>query len=209
MVPNDWGLIPSDLGTGDQFRLLFLSSTDTDATSANIADYNTFIQNRAAAGHADIQDYRAGFRAVGCTAAVNARNNTGTTGAGVPIYWLNGSQVADDYADFYDGNWDDEANDKNESGNNGPDTSLEVNYPVTGCDHDGTEAFFDGTSRALGRSRARIGVPNNSHLISYGPLSSNINDTNTESRPMYGLSQVFEVPPHHTGQQHASEFNGQ
>ena len=193
MVPSDWGLIPSDLDTGDQFRLLFLSSTDTDATSADIADYNTFIQNLAATGHADIQDYRAGFRAVGCTAAVNARNNTGTTGAGVPIYWLNGSQVADDYADFYDGNWDDEANDKNESGNNGPDTSLEVNHPFTGCDHDGTGAVFGASSRALGASQVRLGRPNAPGATD-GPLGSSNVLTSSESRPMYGLSQVFEVP---------------
>ena len=193
MVPSDWGLIPSDLDTGDQFRLLFLSSTDTDATSADIAHYNTFIQNRAAAGHADIQDYSAGFRAVGCTAAVNARNNTGTTGAGVPIYWLNGSQVADDYADFYDGNWDDEANDKNESGNNGPDTSQASNWPFTGCDHDGTEAVFGASSRALGASQVRIGRPNTPGTTD-GPLSGDDVTTSSESRPMYGLSQVFEVP---------------
>ena len=29
---------------------------------------------------------------------------------GVPIYWVGGSKVADDYADFYDGDWDDETN---------------------------------------------------------------------------------------------------
>ena len=28
---------------------------------------------------------------------------------GVPIYWLNGAKVADDYADFYDGSWDSNA----------------------------------------------------------------------------------------------------
>ena len=163
MVPNDWGLIPSDLGTGDQFRLLFLSSTKTEATSADIADYNTFIQNRAAAGHVDLEDYSEGFRAVGCTEDVDARDNTGTntntTGAGVPIYWLNGNKAADDNADFYDGSWDDEANDKDESGNNGPNTSVEVNYPFTGCNHNGTEAFNIDDSRGLGASSVRVGRP--------------------------------------------------
>ena len=71
----------------------------------------TFIQNLVAAGHDDIQDYSAGFRVVGCTAAVDARDNTGTNtntdGTGVPIYWLNGNKAADDNADFYDGSWDD------------------------------------------------------------------------------------------------------
>ena len=176
MVPSDWGLIPSDLDTGDQFRVLFLSSMKTDATSTDIADYNTFIKNRAAAGHTDIQAYSAGFRAVGCTDAVNTRINTGTNtntdGAGVPIYWLNGNKIADDNADFYDGDWDDEANDKNESGTDGPNTSQDSNLPFTGCEHNGRKAVGAG-SRALGASQVRIGLPNSSSSTS-GPLSSTL-----------------------------------
>ena len=125
--PNEvlasWSLTPAGLAAGDQFRLLFLSSTKRDAVSTDIADYNTFVQDRTAAGHADIRAYSAGFRAVGCTGAVDARDNTSTTGMGVPIYWLDGTKVADDYADFYDGDWDDEVNDKNESGTDAHDTS--------------------------------------------------------------------------------------
>ena len=144
-VPSDWSLKPTGLSTGDQFRLLFLSSTKRAGSSTDIATYNTFIQTRAAAGHTDIQDYSAGFRVVGCTAAVDARDNTSTTytttDKGVPIYWLNGAKAADQYEDFYDGSWDDEANDKNESGTDAHDTSQSVNYPITGCNHDGTESF--------------------------------------------------------------------
>ena len=103
LVPVNWSLNPDDLGAGDKFRLLFLSSTKTDAMSTDIEDYNTFIKNLVAAGHADLDTYSEGFRVVGCTADVDARDNTGTNtntdGAGVPIYWLNGSRVADDNAD--------------------------------------------------------------------------------------------------------------
>ena len=131
--PDDWELIPSGLGGGDKFRLLFLSSTSRNAASNNIAHYNTFIQERAAAGHPDIATYSAGFRVVGCTAAVDARDNTGTNtntdGAGVPIYWVDGSRVADDNADFYDGAWADEVNDRNELGTDGPDTSVLAGFP--------------------------------------------------------------------------------
>ena len=70
-----------------------------------------------------------------------------STDKGVPIYWLNGAKAADQYEDFYDGSWDDEANDKNESGTNGPDTSLEANNPLTGCNIDGTE-YFDRFNRS-------------------------------------------------------------
>ena len=116
-VPSNWNLKPSGLSAGDEFRLLFLTSTTRRAQSAAIADYNTFVQNRAAAGHMDIQSYSSGFSAVASTAAVNARANTGTAGTGVPIYWLGGAKLADDYADFYNGSWDDEVNLKDESRN--------------------------------------------------------------------------------------------
>ena len=139
-VPTDWSLIPAGLSTGDQFRLIFLSSTTRDGTATDIATYNSFVQTRAAAGHTDIQAYSTWFSVVGCTADSDAIVNTGTTGGGVPIYWLNGAKVADDYADFYDGDWDEEAANKNELGANGPNTSPDsANYPLTGCDHDGTD----------------------------------------------------------------------
>ena len=190
LVPSNSSLIPTGLSTGDKFRLLFLSSTKRNKLSANIADYNTFVQTRAANGHADIRDYSAGFRAVGCTAAVDARDNTKTTytttDKGVPIYWLNGAKAADEYEDFYDGSWDDEANDKNESGTNGLDTSLNDNWPLTGCDHDGTEEF------ALGSSQVRVGRPNSSGS-DHGPLSSDSLLGASLTRPLYGLSAVFEV----------------
>ena len=68
MVPNGWSLIPTGLSAGDKFRLLFLSSnTDRNATSYDIAGYNSFIKTLAANGHSAIQSYSDGFRAVGCT----------------------------------------------------------------------------------------------------------------------------------------------
>ena len=199
-VPSDWSLKPTALAVGDQFRLLFLSSTKRDGSSTDIATYNTFIQTRAAAGHADIRTYSTGFRAVGCTADTDARDTTYTTytstDKGVPIYWLNGAKAADQYEDFYDGTWDDEVNDKNESGTNGPNTSLEANYPLTGCNDRGTE-YFDRFNRssALAKIEVMVGRPNSSAAASHGPLSSNtaLDVSNTVTRPMYGLSAIFQV----------------
>ena len=194
-VLASWGLTPTGLAVGDQFRLLFLSSTKRDALSSDIADYNTFVQGRAAAGHADIQAYSGGFGAIGCTAAVDARDNTSTTGTGVPIYWLDGTKVADDYADFYDGSWNDEVNDKNESGTDAHDTSQEDNYPITGCKDDGTESFAGATRpRSLGAPLllVRIGRLNASGSVQ-DPIDGNDNAATDATRPMYGLSAVFEV----------------
>ena len=202
-VYSDWDPKPNAIGGGDQFRLIFLSSTKRKATSLDIADYNTFIRDLTSKGRSAIRPYADGFNVVGCTASmpgfpagVNARDNTGTTGTGVPIYWLKGNRVANNYADFYDGSWDDEANVKNESGDNGLNINQSANRPWTGCEHDGTEAFVSGASEGLGENDVdfvRVGQPNSSGT-GHGPLNSNgdYEDSN-QNRPMYGLSQVFEV----------------
>ena len=205
-VYSDWSLKPAGIGGGDQFRLIFLSSTKRKATSLDIADYNTFIRDNAAGGHTAIRPYADEFNVVGCTATltdytegsvpgVDARDNTSTTGTGVRIYWLNGNRVANNYADFYDGSWDDEANVKNESGSNGLNTNQSANYPWTGCEHDGTEAYDGTDSEGLGEPDlefVRVGQPNSSGT-GHGPLSNGDYENWDDNRPMYGLSQVFEV----------------
>ena len=217
-VLNDWSLKPSGLGVDDSFRLIFLSSTKRNASSTSIGDYNSWAQGRAAAGHADIQAYSSGFTAVGCTVEDDARDNTGTTytstDKGVPIYWLNGNKVADEYEDFYDGDWDDEAHDKNESGNNGPDTSQDANFPFTGCDHDGTEDIqtVAGTTRSKGLGtvhNVRLARPNSS-ISGHGPLSSALNEASRSSypphvRPLRRLHHRGPAPPDHAGQQHRAD----
>ena len=191
MVADDWALKPSGLGAGDQFRLIFLSSTTHNAVPTAIGDYNTFVQNLAAAGHSDIQSYSSGFKVVGCTPDDDARDNTLTTytssDMGVPIYWLNGNKAVDHYEDFYDGSWDDEENPKDESGNN---RTVSGNI-FTGCNHDGTEATFNTASRGLGStSSVRFGRLN---TAGFGPIGSNSGTNGTNSHPFYGLSEVFQV----------------
>ena len=91
-VPGDWTLTPAGLSPSDKFHLLFATSGTRDASSTDIDDYNSFVATAATAGHADIQQYGAWFKAVGSTADVDARDNTSTRYAsaskGVPIYWL-------------------------------------------------------------------------------------------------------------------------
>ena len=50
IVPADWALRPPGVEAGDMFRLLFVSSGTRDATSADIAVYNGFVQGAAAGG---------------------------------------------------------------------------------------------------------------------------------------------------------------
>ena len=134
-VPHSWDLVPSGLEVGDRFRLLFVTSQTRTPTSGRIGDFNSFVQEVANREGVDrwIKHTRGLFRAVACTPSVDARDNTEThPNADIPIYWLGGAKVADDYADFYDGTWDSEAG-RNELGQ-----SHEPSTIATGCDNDGT-----------------------------------------------------------------------
>ena len=184
-APTSWLLLPDGLNIGDQFRLLFISHGDRDGTSSNIADYNTFIQNSAAAGHPAIGPISAGFTAVACTATVDARDNTGTTGQGVPIYWLGGNKVADNYPDFYDGAWDDEENAQQEDGE-----AINI-LPQTGCANNGTGKITGGQSFALGESIVAIGQLD-SDTTGQDPLDGGTAG-NSNSLSLYGTSQVLTV----------------
>ena len=141
-VPNDWALKPDAIGGGAS-RSDSCSSPRTIATriSTDIGVYNSHVAGRTpAGGHAAIRAYSAGFRVLASTEAVDARDNTATTGTGVPIYWLNGNKLADNYADLYDGSWDDEVNPKNQHGN--PDVGRRISGPDP--NNNGTERFHSG-----------------------------------------------------------------
>ena len=180
-VPSDWALKPSGLSDGDSFRLLFVTSTTRRADATDIATYNTFVQTRAKAGHSAITDSCGNqFKVVGSTSAVNARDNTSTTGTSRPIYWLNGAKVADSYSDFYDGSWDSLAG-KTEAGTDFPNNRL----IATGTNQNGTRH----ASRHLGSSSSI-----RSHQLQFGgnPMGGASSSINS-SFSFYALSPVFTV----------------
>jgi PEP-CTERM motif-containing protein len=100
-IPTPVGLSP-----GQQYRLVFVTSTTRDATSIDIADYNAFVTAAANTQQA-LVDLGTTWTAIASTDAVDARDNTGTNpfvATGVPIYLLDGvSLVAIDNADVWDG----------------------------------------------------------------------------------------------------------
>ena len=188
-VAPDWALIPSGISAGGKFRLLFVTSMQRDASATDIATYNTFVQNRAAAGHTAIRAHSAEFRVVGSTASVDARDNSATTGTGVPIYWLgssNSNRVADNYADFYDGNWDNYQN-ANENGMDTGNGSGAGNATVwTGSNNNGTRH----SSNPLGATNVQYGQL---FLASTNAPLNRAQSGNSNSRHLYGLSPVYTV----------------
>ena len=187
-VPHDWALTPSGLGAGTKFRLLFVTSTARSATATNIATYNTFVQNRAKAGHSAISDSCGNlFKVVGSTATVDARDNTLTTSTstGARIHWLNGGKLADNYADFYDGTWDSYGRRDESGGSYTPAGSGYTGKTVyTGTRTNGTKAVY-----SLGhQSGWHYGNP----VSGYNPIGQSWT-TLTNDLPFYGLSPVFKV----------------
>ncbi|MCY4671898.1 MAG: SwmB domain-containing protein, partial [Rhodococcus sp.] len=185
-VPVGWPLAPSELALGDSFRLLFLSSSTRHGRTHAIGPYDTHVRAAVRAGHANVQSYRAHFRALASTAAVDARDHTGTSHSasvtGVPIFWLAGDQVADDYSDFYDGTWDSNAA-RDESG-----SAVAA----------GTDAFTGSYSAGTRVVDQSLGAEGGAVRIGKAGTSGRELDGGT-TRPVadevavYGLSGVFTI----------------
>jgi hypothetical protein len=97
--------LPDDLLPGDKYRVAFVTSTRTDASSSDIAAYNAFVTARANS-QADLVSLCTTWTAIGSTGSVDARDNTNTNpagGTGVPIYRIDGIQIANNNTDLWDG----------------------------------------------------------------------------------------------------------
>ena len=180
-VPSDWPLKPSELNVGDQFRLMSMGKNSRQANMTDIAVYDAYVQGRIAAiGHAEIKAYSSHFKVLGSIATANARTHTGTTGTGgVPIYWLNGAKVANNYGDFYDGSWTSALSARLEDG-----TLISQNRRdqviCTGTADDGT------TDQPLGAaSCTATTIGDTDHTLS-GTINSSTAESRFLARPIHG-----------------------
>ena len=194
-VPVDWALIPDidddgpDFTTGQSFRLLFITSDTRTATSADIETYNLAVQDTASNATGSgmpIADFSHQFRALISTREVDARDNTATTGDGVPIYWLNGEQVADDYDNFYDGAWDSQIG-KNEHGSDITETTTETILVWTGSLPDGVGDTINNREAGTSDDSVIVGTLSSSSEIFSIPVNKN------EQHHLYALSPVIIV----------------
>ena len=203
-APFGWNLTPSGLQAGDRFRLLIVTSTTRDATSTNISHYDAHVQSAVASanGHTDIRSYSSGFRVLGSTETVNARDHTETrdTDTSAPIYYLNGDKVADDYAGLYDGTgWDSDVP-RDESGE--VIGVIHPYYPLESDPEVWTGTNSDGTAGTRGILDAYLGFehPTQASNVLFGrprtpggELHDNVLSRGL-SYSLYGLSEVFVAP---------------
>lgn len=178
---------PSELSFGDQYRLAFVTSVTTPATSTDISFYNDFVTSVAEAVPA-LDGLATTWSVIGSTAAVSAQDNTNTNpsdSTGVPIFLLNDTMLVDGYDDLWDGT-----------------ISMPLNFtelgstPSTGTSGVWTGTFSDGSVdvlRPLGSSdTVRLGfwTASNSDWIGSGSAFFS-----SESQHLYAISGTLTAVP--------------
>ena len=164
-----------------------------------IEEYNAFVQQQARLGgwwRNPIGGARrsSGFRALVSTDRMDARDNTFTRFVysdddddtndelGMPIYWLQGKKLADNYQDFYDGTWSNPAAGRDGWGHPFDLTHFEV---ATGSRDDGAvdpTGFMGESGGDVVRAGPGEGGLQGASLLDVG-----------QGLRIYALSPIFEV----------------
>ena len=115
----------------------------------------------------------------------------------MPVYWLNGPKLADDYADFYDGTWTNKSSAKYEDGTNASTATGGNNtatFVCTGSNNDGT-TYLNNNNIAfgLGGNGSGTGQCRAARLSAQNQTLSNRNFPVTNDFHYLALSGVFEV----------------
>ena len=205
-VTHGWLHIPDGVDAGYQFRVLFVTRSARDASSGNIEEYNRFVRTEAdqTYNHPVIQAVAQGFKAVVCTADVDAPTNTGmpTDTLGVPVHWLDGgwesrpTLVVYRYAGFYGDGWVNSDYGAYATGNS---AHFHENFMVwTGCDASGAahpEAYMGspmgmaavGTPNDPGANNAPLGA------VDVDADSGYLGDEIDKFKRLYAISPILTV----------------
>ena len=182
--------MPSGLSHGDQYRIVFVTSTTIQATSSDISTYNAHV-TAAAALNSDLNTFAGTIEqtttwtAIASTATVDAIDNTSTTGTGVGIYLLNDTLFASNYTALWGANITNPLQ-IDESGNNVGNLAV-----WTGSTTSGTEDVD-----SLGDSIVNYGSTRFSNIITPASywISRNFSSANTTELPLYAISGILTVP---------------
>ncbi len=177
----DFMSVPN-LPEGSLYRLAFVTNGASSAVSSVIADYNTFVTTQANQ-NATLLGLNTTWLAIGSTSTVEARDNTNTNpsvSAGLPIYRLDGSIIANDNADLWDGSIFNSVS----LNQNGAAMTGAV-WTGTGTNGAGLNPF------QLGLSDTQYGIltATNTQWVSFG------SDLSDGALRVYAISGVLVVPP--------------
>ena len=209
-VARDWALIPKNadgtnaMAPGESFRLLYVTSAGSTATSTSIGSYNTSLRTIAANNselQPDLTDR--GHRALISTAAVNARDNidAGDEGNEAPVYWVKGGRVANSTDDLFDTGEPFSAT--SWLGAPARDENGELSTATlvwTGSFKSGRSWWIPYDERLrnyAGADRVEAGNPTGRGWeIAYATWTTGVEvPTNNTALPIYGISPVYTVDP--------------
>ena len=181
-------VVPAGINPGDPYRLVYVTVGTTLANSSDISTYNTFVSNDAA-GNPLLVSTGATWSVIGSTQAVAAHDNTGTnpaSGAGVPIYDLQGNKIADNNFDLWDGTLDTGISYSR-------DGAFYTQAVWTGTEIDGTP-LVSGTFGSLALGAGPVGNKGFANFSTGIWVNFNTDFANTESLPLYAISSVIPEP---------------
>jgi hypothetical protein len=169
---------PAGLNPGDQFRFVFVTDGIRDATSTNIADYDSIVT--ADAGGATYNGVVVNWIAIGSTDSVDAIDHVGQANA--PVYLSDGTLVTPTTtpAGLWSGALVHEIN-VDLAGNIVPPFS----FVWTGTNPTGT-----GFGGPLGAPRSQVGSTTDTD----GAWISSGSSPSGDLRNLYGISSVLTVP---------------
>ena len=167
---------PTGLNPGDQFRIVFLSTTTTPATNSNLSTYDSIVSSDATGytygGNSPI------WKAIVSSAGIDAKDHIGLQSTSVvPLYTVSGTKVSG--GNLWSGALLNQITVQ-------IDGSLSSTGVWTGTSVDGTGY----STREMGTISTRYGLSSssNSTWISQNRSSS------ATSRALYGISEVLTVP---------------
>jgi hypothetical protein len=182
-------LIPAGLVLGNTFHLAFVTSTTTNATSTDIAYYNSFVAAAAELPGSLVQGKGWTWNAIGSTANVNAIVNAP---ASANVYRVDGVRLSPTNYFLYTPSTADAgplaaAFNKYQNNTTIPGGDFHV---WTGTKRNGVKDPF--LPRPLGTTTPRYGTPNNTFQSQW--IEAGI-EANTNLRSMYALSELLTITP--------------
>jgi hypothetical protein len=179
--------VPAGLNPGDQYRLVYVTTSITTALSTDMSYYNGVVQSDVALS-AELSALApiSGWTVIGSSFPVSANTNTstlpGTDGSGISIFNLGGEILATSYADLWDGSLINSVS----FDRSGSIASSNV-WTGTGADGEAFSSTSLGNGGALGL--VRIGVPSSTSATWINNGGDNIGDL----RPLYAISPILTV----------------
>jgi hypothetical protein len=186
-------MTPTGLNTGDEFRIIFVTSDTRDGTSSNLADYDTFITDLATAAGLTYNGAPVTWFALGSTESVSANSRLPASTSSPGLYRVDGVKVADNTSDLWDGSIDNFLNITETGGV--ASIGSELAFTGTFSNGDIGSIFVNGNVLFLALGSTETVVTGDPNISDFGAwLDTDASPPPTNLQRFYGYSEVLTVP---------------